>query len=231
MKKNRSTYVLVFTIFFFIIYAVYAYDLPKWFPFNEHNALKEWQEKVFKDKVIYVVKSQTKEGYLLAKSTQACSGLLYPIKFDVKKTPMMSWQWKVAKFPAKKKKDASPIGWIERDDYAARVYVIFSSWNFLNTKSLEYVWDESLPQGTLMTSPYLANIKLLVVESGKKQNDDWVFEKRNIYEDYKKAFGKAPPRYVSAIALMTDADNTLSSAEAQYKDLKVGFKQLDYAQK
>ena len=51
---------------------------------------------------------------------------------------------------------------------------------------------------------------------------------KNVYEyyfeDYKKAFGKSAPCYVTAIALMTDADNTLSTAEAFYKDFKVGYK-------
>ncbi len=94
----------------------------------------------------------------------------------------------------------------------------------MNTKSLEYIWDEKLPEDTIMTSPYLQNIRLIVVKSGKDNAEQWIFEERNIYDDYKKAFGKTPPRFVTAIALMTDADNTLSTAEASYKDLKVGYK-------
>jgi hypothetical protein len=46
---------------------------------------------------------------------------------------------------------------------------------------------------------------------------------RNIYEDYKRAFGKNPG-WIGAIALMTDTDNTLSTAEALYTDIKVGYK-------
>jgi len=90
-------------------------------------------------------------------------------------------------------------------------------------KSIEYVWSDDLPKGTIITSPYFANIKLIVVESGKKNNDEWVFEERNIYDDYKRAFGTSPSG-VGAIALMTDTDNTLSTAEALYTDIKVGYK-------
>lgn len=208
----------------FFIFAAYAFDLPKWFPFNRQTALQEWQEKVFKDKVLYTVQVQKGGGYLSAKSDQACSGLFYKIKFDVDQLPMMSWSWKVLKFPEKKSQNTGDIGWLERDDYPARVYVIFSSWNFMNTKSLEYIWDEKLPEGTIMTSPYLQNIKLIVVQSGKDGTDRWISEERNIYDDYKRAFDKAPPHFVTGIALMTDADNTLSTAEALYKDLKVGYK-------
>lgn len=207
---------------------VYALELPKWFPFNKENALKEWQEKVFKNRVLYVVKPQEETGYLSAKSNQACSGLVYHIRFDPKKLPLMSWKWKVLKFPEKnvpvQKEKGKEKGWLERDDYAARVYVIFLSWNFMNIHSLEYVWDENLSKETVISSPYFSNLKLIVIESGKQKTNDWVFEKRNIYNDYKKAFGRAPNRPVGAVALMTDSDNTASTAEALYTDIKVGYK-------
>ncbi len=223
MRKIRFIYTLIFVLSLILIYQVYARDLPKWFPFNKENALFEWNEKVFKDKVLYEVEPELEGGYLLAKSEGACSGLFYKMRFNTKKYPMMSWSWKVTKFPEKSKGFDEEAGWIEKDDYAARVYVIFPSIIFTNTKSIEYIWDESLPEGKIMTSPYFKNIKLIVLQSGKKNLRKWVFEERNIYEDYQKAFGKAPA-HAGAIALMTDTDNTLSTAEAMYKDIKVGYK-------
>lgn len=228
MWRQKITYILILAISILFIYCAYANDLPKWFPFNKENALKEWKEKVFKNRVLYVVESKREGGYLSAKSTGACSGLFHRIEFDPKKLPMISWQWKVIKFPEKGKAGIPTTnkkkGWIERDDYAARVYVIFPSFNFSWTKSIEYIWDEDLPEGIIMTSPYFKNIKLIVGESGRKNIDRWVFEKRNIYKDYKKAFGKSSPPRVGAIALMTDTDNTLSSAEALYRNIKVGYR-------
>jgi hypothetical protein len=88
---------------------------------------------------------------------------------------------------------------------------------------LEYVWDKNLAEGTLMTSPYYKNIKIIVAESGDKNLGKWVSEKRNIYDDFKKAFGYEPGN-VGAIAIMTDTDNTLSTAEADYDEIKVGYK-------
>ena len=43
-------------------------------------------------------------------------------------------------------------------------------------------------------------------------------EERNVYEDYRRAFGKEPPR-VSGVAIMTDTDNTQERAAAYYGDL------------
>jgi len=216
----------LFTTFLALLilaWAAYALDFPKWFPFDQENALDEWQEKIFKDKVLYVVETTPQEGHLSAQSHEACSGLLYKMKLDVHKYPLISWSWMVSQFPAKTIEEPEKGGWIEKDDYAARVYIIFSSWNVFNTKSLEYIWDEEQPVGTVLTSPFFENIKLIVVESGKDNLNNWVAENRNIYEDYKLAFGSPPPRYAQAIALMTDSDNTLSTAEAYYKDLKVGY--------
>jgi len=46
----------------------------------------------------------------------------------------------------------------------------------------------------------------------------WVTEERNLYEDYKNAFGEEPPM-VSGVAIMTDTDNTGESATAYYGDI------------
>ena len=228
MRKHKIFYVLICAVLILWIYYAYGNDLPRWFLFNEENALNEWQEKVFKNKVLYTVEIEQRNGYLLAKSEKACSGLFYRIGFNAKEYPVISWQWKVVRFPEKPELVSAGTneekGWIEEDDYAARVYVIFPSWNFMWTRSIEYIWDEGLPEGTIMTSPYFKNIKLIVIESGVKDIGQWVSEERNIYDDYKKAFGKAPSSNVGAIALMTDTDNTLSTAEALYKDIKVGGK-------
>jgi len=206
----------------------YSEELPKKFPFKKNDSLNEWEEKIFKNRVLYWVNDLPANGYLNAKSDKACSGLIYRMQFWPKQRPMISWSWKVMKFPDKSK---APVegGWIEKDDYAARVYIIFPSWYFMHTETLEYVWDEKIPKETLQTSPYFDKIKIIVAESGKNKLGEWVFEERNIYEDYRKAFGKKAGR-VGAIAIMTDTDNTMSTAEAAYKGLKVGYKNEKWRQ-
>jgi len=258
--KTKKLFSIIILSLAVIIFIAYASNLPKLFKFDKKDALGEWQEKIFKNRVLYTVELKEDGGQLVAKSKSACSGLIYNIRFDPKKYPLISWKWKVLKFPEKNyyasallpKKSVSlwekiltavglkskplkprpvnvPVaeknaksGWLERDDYATRIYVIFPSWIFSNIKAIEYVWSDDLPKGTIMTSPYFSNIKLIIVESGKKNNDEWVYEERNIYEDYKRAFG-VNPSGVGAIALMTDTDNTLSTAEALYTDIKVGY--------
>ena len=59
---------------------------------------------------------------------------------------------------------------------------------------------------------------MIVVRGGDKMLNTWVQEERNLYEDYKQAFGTEPPT-ISGVAIMTDTDNTLESAVTFYGDI------------
>lgn len=224
-NKQRGIFFIIYVAIAIVLLlnnASYAGDLPKWFPFNRRNALNEWKEKVFRGRVLYSV-TEAKDSFLLAQSNKTCSGLFYEVRFGLISRPMISWKWKVTSFPKKEVKDAIGTRWVEKDDYAARFYVIFPKFPFTRTECIEYIWDERLPEETIKDSPYFKNIKLFVIESGEAKLGQWVFEERNVYEDYKKAFGRPPECSVGAIAIMTDSDNTLSTAEACYDEIKVGY--------
>ena len=59
---------------------------------------------------------------------------------------------------------------------------------------------------------------MIEVESGSSKLNTWITEDRNVYEDYRRAFGEEPPM-ISGVAIMTDTDNTNESAEAYYGDI------------
>ncbi len=59
---------------------------------------------------------------------------------------------------------------------------------------------------------------MVVVESGPSQIGLWIDESRNIYDDYKRAFGEEPPM-INGIAIMSDTDNTKERAIAYYGDI------------
>ncbi len=223
MNYRKSSSVSVILIIVTLSRIAFAIDIPRFFDFRNSDSLDNWQEKVFKDKVLYTVEATAQKGFLSADSDKSCSGLFYKIRFNPREFPMISWKWKVLKFPDKSQPIESSDGWVEKDDYPARLYVIFPSIIFTNTKSIEYVWDETTEEETYMTSPFFKNIKIIVVESGKDNLNEWVYEERNINDDYIRLFGRRPPN-VGAIAIMTDADNTASSAEALYTDIKVRYK-------
>jgi hypothetical protein len=85
--------------------------------------------------------------------------------------------------------------------------------------AIAYIWASRTPVGTVIASPHMGDIvKLIVVENGDTRVGEWMAEERNVYEDYRRAFGKEPPR-VSGVAIMTDTDNTQERAAAYYGDL------------
>jgi hypothetical protein len=193
-----------------------------WFRFANDESLRGWEEKIFKGRVLYVIVADKTDGYLSAYSNNSASGLLYWLSFDPKEQPMVGWRWKVIKFPEKKGGVNQEGDWIEKDDYAARFYVIFPRFPFTRAQCLEYVWDKELPEGTVIDNPLFSNLKIIVAESGEKNLGRWVSEERNIYKDFRRVFQSKPGR-AGAIAVMTDSDNTATTAEAQYDDIKVGY--------
>ncbi len=197
-------------------------ETVKYFPFSEDDALKEWEEKIFKGRVVYSIDKENHSSFVLASSNGTASAMYYKIKLNITSHPIISWRWNAKQFPIKNKKENLKDA--KQDDFVARVYVIFPSLIFTNTKALEYIWTESIPEGTIESSPYSKNLKLFVVESGKREEGTWINERRDIYEDYIAAFGEEPKSNIGAIAFMTDADSTGTNAEGFFDDIKIGYK-------
>jgi hypothetical protein len=59
---------------------------------------------------------------------------------------------------------------------------------------------------------------MIVVESGGARLGGWLHYRRNIVEDYRRAFGEDPGDIV-AVGVLTDSDNTQQWARALYGDI------------
>jgi len=190
----------------------------KAFTFDASNALDKWSTMILNGPVEYRLMKHGANGYVEAESDSACSALYYRISYSLKEYPILSWKWRVLKFPDKSK----ALTKVEHDDYAARMYVIFPFLSFSSSKFIEYIWDENLPAGVVMDSPRGSNIKQIVVRSGPPAAGvEWYTESRNVYEDYAKAFGNKPGRSAGAIAMMCNADNTKSRAESLFDEISI----------
>ena len=194
-------------------------DVIKYFPFSEASSLREWEEKMLKGRVVYNIEKGDDLSYVRAKSQKTASALYYKVELDISKHPVIRWKWRVDKFPTRKFPES--IANKKEEDFAARIYVMMPAVFFTETKVIEYIWSETLEKGTSGQSGYSKNIKILVLEKGKA--NDWRFEKRDIYEDFVKLFGEKPRLKVGAIAFMTDADSTETSADAVYDEIKIGY--------
>ena len=76
------------------------------------------------------------------------------------------------------------------------MYVLFPRFPArLNSDFVCYYW-ESNPKNKGLEGPSVAwsKAKVIVLQAGKEKLNQWVTEKRNVYEDYKRLFGKEPPK-------------------------------------
>ncbi|MBL8327554.1 MAG: DUF3047 domain-containing protein [Rubrivivax sp.] len=81
--------------------------------------------------------------------------------------------------------------------------------------TLVYAWaTETVPE-SVVKNPRSDRIRKIIVESGAGQARSWRDYRRNLVQDYERAFGEPPGRLIG-VAVMTDADNTRSQARAWY---------------
>ena len=196
----------------------------------------EWRPLTFKNIEKHTVYILVKDGgavVVKAESRASASGLIREIKINSKEYPIIQWRWKVGNILKK-----GDVRKKEGDDYPARIYITFEydpkKLSFVDrTKydlvkafygqypplaALNYIWESRAAKGTLVPNPFTDRVMMFVVESGEEKLNQWVNEERNVYEDYKKAFGEEPPM-ISGVAIMTDTDNTGESAAAFYGDI------------
>lgn len=203
------------------------------------GALPEgWQLQTFKKIEKHTDYELIKDGdatVIKATSNASASGLSKPLDLDLKDFPILEWRWKVAGL-IKKSNPATKVG----DDYPARIYLTFkydptrvSAWQrakygvakalngaYPPHAGINYIWESKLPVGTVVPNAYTDRLRMIVVESGAANLNQWQSYRRNAYEDYKNAFGEEPPK-VSGIAIMTDTDNTGETATAYYGDIRL----------
>lgn len=141
-----------------------------------------------------------------------CTSIGKQFSCSIEKYPFLSWRWRVHKLP-----DGATELDRKKNDSGAAIYVVFKGLFKLNP-IIKYVWSSSLPIGTITPSPYNKNTQIIVLQSGPQKLDTWVDETVNVNDDFKKIFGKNPPE-IEGVGILTDSDNTNSSAEADYEKI------------
>jgi regulator of sigma D len=61
---------------------------------------------------------------------------------------------------------------------------------------------------------------MIAVQSGPAHVGQWLEEKRNLLEDYRRCFGEDPGK-AGVVAIMTDTDNTGEKAMAWYGPIRL----------
>ena len=181
--------------------------------FSKMN-LQGWKNKSFEGKTEYTIESEGQQSYLQAESMQSASALYKKIKVNIHETPFLNWTWRVNQM-LPKQNEQTKTG----DDYAARIYVVFKTGiTPLSAKALNYIWssnDSILPP---WPNAYTNKAVMIPLRCSQDKKGTWHVEKVNIKEDLSKHFDKLP-KQINGVAIMTDTDNSGSTASASYGDI------------
>ena len=194
-----------------------------------------WKPLTFKKipkSTVYELVTDGAAVVVKATSDAGASGLTKQVNIDPSVFPVVHWRWKVENLLSR-----SDVTRKSGDDYPARLYITFqydpekvsfgrklkykagrALFGDIPIAALNYIWDTKTSVGTVVDNAYTNFAKMIVVETGATKVGAWVEESRNVYQDYKQAFGEDPPM-INGIAIMTDTDNTKERAIAYYGDI------------
>lgn len=203
------------------------------------DTLTDWEPLTFpkiKNHSKYTLVADGEKTVLKAESHAAASAIVYRRTFNIYENPRINWRWKVTQL-SDRGNPKEKAG----DDYPIRVYVMFQydpasaslgERLMYNTSkviygkypphsTLNYVWTGTNIPDRYIASPYTAKAYMVVLERGRQRVGQWVEESVNVLADYRKAFGKDPPA-TAGLAVMSDTDNTGTSAVAYLDFIEVG---------
>jgi len=170
---------------------------------------------------------------IFARARNSASGLVFPIAIDPKEYPLLQWRWNVSALI-----NGADNTRRQLEDSPARIVIAFDGdksklpfeerlfaeqFKLLSKQELPYallmyIWENRAPVGTVIDNVHTSRIKMIVADSGATNVGAWREQTRDLYQDYKRAFGEEPPR-IRSIGIMTDTDNTGEDVEAYYGDI------------
>ncbi|WP_347986886.1 DUF3047 domain-containing protein [Methylomonas sp. AM2-LC] len=180
-----------------------------------NKQMEGWDRKIALGETQYQLDTLGDVTVLKANSKNSASGLFKEQRVDLDETPILNWSWRITN---------RLNGLIEQtkegDDYAARLYVIVNGGvAFWESKAINYVWSSSANKETVWPNAYSGKqLMMLALRGPEAEPNIWLNEKRNVRADLKKLYGE-DIRYIDAVAVMSDSDDSHSQVTAYYGDI------------
>jgi len=174
----------------------------------------DWKPRKDAGREVYSIQEADGLRFLhaVAKNLGIQAGKQY--EWDPKVYPMLAWSWRPVEFPAGSDERQS-----KTNDSAVSVYAVFphSPWS---VKTLKYIWSAVVPVGARLSSS-AGLTQVLVLRSGTEKKGTWTEERVNVFENFKKFFDETETPKASGIAVLTDSDDTKSTAQGDYANFRV----------
>jgi Protein of unknown function (DUF3047) len=146
---------------------------------------------------------------------ESASGLYRETPYRVGDRPWLEWTWRVDQL-----QETADIRVKSREDFAAAIFLMFGRPSMTNREvpTLAYVWTSGrVPVSGVVASPHRpGSVRSIIVRSGAADLGQWMRERRDVFEDFRRAFGQEPTDPVEIVAVFTDNDQTGEPVEAYY---------------
>ena len=194
---------------------------------------KIWTLSRFKKSTEYKLVDTEGRTAVKASADASASGLVHKLDLDPHQYPLLNWQWKVEDLiktadNTTRQFEDSPVRVVvsfagNMDTLPLDERMFFDNVRLMTRQQLPYatlmyIWENRAARDTVLPNLHTTRIKMIVAESGREKVGVWQNLTRSVLEDYRRAFGEEPGR-ITAIAVMTDTDNTGENAHAWYGDI------------
>lgn len=173
----------------------------------------DWRVRKESAKAVYRIVDDGALRFLRASAVGLGVQAALERKWDLATYPVLTWAWRPRRFPAGANEQAG------KNDSALAVYLLVPYSRIRGPKAVKYIWSERVPAGTRLESNFgLTQVKVL--RTGADPGEAWVTERVNVLDDFRALFGVTDTPSPAGIAVLTDADDTRSSAEGDYANFR-----------
>ncbi len=174
----------------------------------------DWKVRKDTGKGIYTVREEGGLRFLRAESRGLGIQAAKQYEWDLNAYPVLAWSWRPLEFPRGADEREAKM-----NDSVLAVYMLVSYSRLVGPKAVKYIWSERVPVGSHLTSNNgLPQVRVL--RSGADKMGEWVEERMNIRDDYRTYFEENDVPSPAGIAVLTDADDTKSTARGDYANFR-----------
>jgi hypothetical protein len=171
---------------------------------------------------------------LQADANGSASAMMHEGNIDLLRTPVVAWRWRAEKpiegadnrVGSKEDSPARLVFFFDGDksklslfDRAKMDLAKHLGGEELPYAMLMYIWSTTAAPGTVIANPRTGRVQMIVVSGLPGDAGQWQSVRRNVVQDYEQVFHE-PPGRITAYGLLTDTDNTGTTARAWYGDIQ-----------
>lgn len=169
----------------------------------------DWKVRKDAGKSVYKVEEDAGLRFLHAHAKGHGIQAARQFEWDLSRYPVLAWSWRPVELPAgADEKDG-------KNDSALSVYFMVPYSSIRGPKAVKYIWSERVPVGArLQSNGGLTQVRVL--RSGTEKRGQWVEERVKVRDDFLAYFEEKEVPKPAGIAVLTDSDDTASSAQGDY---------------